>query len=132
VLVVELVEDFGPPHFVVLALNKLLQLILFWKLAHGLSFDRIATMLIQVVPVLGHVTRSQEDLLVTRVIAILQVHVVSFLQVLANLGLLSPLECPRLCALFPSRVSVPDEAIILGRHLLHGRLIGGCGLVLGR
>ena len=64
VLIVELVEDLGPPLLVVLALNKLFELILFRQLADSLTLDRVASMLVQIVPVLWHIACADQDFFV--------------------------------------------------------------------
>lgn len=61
VLVVKLVKNLGPPLLVILAFHKFFKLILFRQFGDGLTLDRVASVLIQIVPVFWHISCADQD-----------------------------------------------------------------------
>lgn len=63
-LIVKLVEEFGPPLLVILAFKEFLELVLLRQFTNSFTFDGVSLMLVQIVPVFGNVACTDQNFLI--------------------------------------------------------------------
>ena len=67
-LIIQLIEDFHPPIFVVLAFEKLCELITFDQFLDWFAVNRVALVVIEIVPVFWDVTSTNFHFFVRRIV----------------------------------------------------------------